>query len=59
MYLVIVGVGDIGTPLVDIATGSGNEVVVIERSRERAEEAADEFDCLVLNDDATDRKSVV
>jgi trk system potassium uptake protein TrkA len=42
VYLVIVGVGDIGTPLVDIATGSGNEVVVIERSRERAEEAADE-----------------
>ena len=53
VYLVIVGVGDIGTPLVDIATGSGNEVVMIGRNREHAEEAANEFDCLVLNDDAT------
>jgi trk system potassium uptake protein TrkA len=53
MYLIIVGAGNIGAPLIDIATRSGNEVVVIERNRERAENAADQFDCLVLNDDAT------
>jgi trk system potassium uptake protein TrkA len=53
MYIVIVGAGNIGTPLIDIATRSGNEVVVIEGNRERAEDAANQFDCLVLNDDAT------
>ena len=53
MYVIVVGAGDIGTPLIDIATGSGNDVVVIERNTERAEAAADDFDCLVLNNDAT------
>ena len=53
MYVIIVGAGDIGTPLIDIATRGGNEVVVIERNTVRAEATADDFDCLVLNDDAT------
>ena len=53
MYVIIVGAGDIGTPLIDIATRSGNEVVVIERNAERANRAADRFDCLVLEADAT------
>lgn len=53
MYLIIVGGGDIGTPLIDIATSSGNEVVVIERDEERANDVADDHDCLVLNADAT------
>ena len=53
MYLIIVGAGDIGTPLIDIATRSGNEVVVVERDDERANRVADQHDCLVLNDDAT------
>lgn len=53
MYIIIVGAGDIGRSVIDIATQSGNEVVVIENDRERAEWAADTFDCLVLNDDAT------
>jgi trk system potassium uptake protein TrkA len=33
VYVIIVGAGDIGTPLIDIATESGNEVVVIDRTR--------------------------
>ena len=53
MYIVIVGAGDIGTPLIEIATAGGNEVVVIERDEARAEAAATKYDCLVLNDDAT------
>jgi len=53
MYIVIVGAGDIGTPLIEIATRGGNEVVVIEQDEERADRAARQFDCLVLNDDAT------
>lgn len=53
MYIVIVGAGNIGSPLIDIATRGGNEVVVIEDDQERAEDAASQFDCLVLNDNAT------
>jgi trk system potassium uptake protein TrkA len=53
MYIIIVGAGDIGTPLIEIATRSGNEVVVIERDEQRADAVASEYDCLVLNADAT------
>jgi trk system potassium uptake protein TrkA len=59
MYIVIVGAGDIGTPLIEIATKGGNEVVVIERDEARAEEAATEFDCLVIHDDATIKDTLV
>lgn len=58
MYLIIVGAGDIGSPLTDIATRSGNEVVVIERDDKRANRAADEFDCLVINADATTKDTL-
>ncbi|MFQ3319210.1 MAG: trk system potassium uptake protein TrkA [Natronomonas sp.] len=58
MYIVIVGAGDIGTPLIEIATRGGNEVVVIEKDEERAEIAASKFDCLVLNDDATVKETL-
>ena len=53
MYVVIVGAGNIGTPLTEIATAGGNEVVVIERDERKAEQVASEYDCLVINDDAT------
>ncbi|MFB6308042.1 MAG: TrkA family potassium uptake protein [Haloarculaceae archaeon] len=58
MYIIIIGAGDIGTPLIDIATTSGNEVVVIEKAETRANRAADEFDCLVLHDDATSKDTL-
>jgi trk system potassium uptake protein TrkA len=58
VYVIIVGAGDIGTPLIDIATESGNEVVVIERDAARANRTADAFDCLVLNDDATVKETL-
>ena len=59
MYIVIVGAGDIGTPLIEIATAGGNEVVVIERDDARAEQIATEFDCLVINDDATVKETLL
>lgn len=58
MYIVIVGAGDIGTPLIEIATAGGNEVVVIERNNERAERASRQYDCLVINDDATSKETL-
>lgn len=53
MYLIIVGAGEIGTPLIEMATLQSHEVVVIEYDKERAERAASEYDCLVIHDDAT------
>ena len=58
MYIIIVGAGDIGTPLIDIATRSGNEVVVIERDTQKADEIASEYDCMVLNADATVKETL-
>ncbi|MGM0591842.1 MAG: potassium channel family protein [Halobacteriota archaeon] len=59
MYIIIVGAGNIGRPLIEIATRGGNEVVVIERDPEKAERAAADFDCLVINDDATVKEHLV
>jgi trk system potassium uptake protein TrkA len=58
MYIVIVGAGDIGMPLIEIATTGGNEVVVIERDEERAERASQQYDCLVINADATSKETL-
>lgn len=58
MYIVIVGAGNIGRQLIEIATGGGDEVVVIEVDEARAEAAAADFDCLVLNDDATTKDAL-
>jgi trk system potassium uptake protein TrkA len=58
MYIVIVGAGDIGTPLIEIATAGGNEVVVIERDADRADSVATDYDCLVINADATVKESL-
>jgi len=59
MYIVVVGAGDIGSALIEIATRGGNEVVVIERNAAKAEAAASQFDCLVLHDDATVKETLV
>jgi len=58
MYIIVVGAGDIGSPLIEIATTGGNEVVVIERDDERAEQAASRYDCLVIHDDATSKETL-
>ncbi|WP_123533684.1 potassium channel family protein [Halosimplex salinum] len=59
MYVIVVGAGDIGSPLIEIATRSGYEVVVIETDDARADEVAGEYDCLVLDADATVKETLV
>lgn len=59
MYIIIIGAGDIGSPLIEIATDTGNEVVVIEKDAARADEVAGEYDCMVLNADATIKDTLV
>ncbi|PSQ57507.1 TrkA family potassium uptake protein [Halobacteriales archaeon SW_8_68_21] len=58
MYIIVVGAGDIGTPLIDIAVRSGNEVVVIEKDTRKAEAVASDYDCLVLDADATTKETL-
>lgn len=59
MYIIIVGAGNIGRALIEIATTGGDEVVVVERDETKAEAAAADFDCLVINDDATVKETLV
>jgi len=58
MYTIIVGAGDIGSPLIDIATRPGNEIVVVERDAQKADEITSEHDCMVLNADATMKETL-
>ena len=58
MYLIIVGAGDIGGQLIEIAINAGNEVVVIERDPARADSVAGEHDCLFINADATVKETL-
>lgn len=53
MHFIIVGAGNVGSLLVDLASQSGNEVVVVENDKIRTNEIANNYDCLVLNADAT------
>lgn len=59
MYIIVVGAGDIGQPLIEIATREENEVVVIELDRSKADQIASRYDCLVLNADATDKETLL
>ncbi|TYP93732.1 trk system potassium uptake protein TrkA [Fodinibius salinus] len=52
-YLIIVGAGRIGNRVIDLATGDGHEVVVIEKNTDLAEQTSSNYDCLVINDDAS------
>ncbi|WP_323173852.1 TrkA family potassium uptake protein [Natrialba sp. PRR66] len=58
MYIVIVGAGNIGSNLIDLAIADGNDVVVIEEDDEQASAVASEYDCLVLNADATSHSTL-
>jgi len=53
MQIIIVGAGNIGMPLTEMATEMSHEVIVIERDEAVADHVADTYDCLVINADAT------
>ncbi|MBW3578265.1 MAG: TrkA family potassium uptake protein [Actinobacteria bacterium] len=58
MYIIVVGAGQIGTPLINIATSEGHEVVVIEHDSARANQIAQQFDCMVLHSDGTSMETL-
>lgn len=53
MYVVIVGAGNVGSQLLELATRETHNVVVIEKDETVATDVARNYDCLVLNRDAT------
>ncbi|MFQ3293802.1 MAG: trk system potassium uptake protein TrkA [Halobacteriales archaeon] len=59
MYVIVVGAGQIGSQVIDILSTSQYEIVVIEDDQETADRASRNYDCLVLNDDATDRETLL
>lgn len=59
MYFIVVGAGNIGRPLIDMATDEGHEVVVIERDAAKAGAISEDFDCMVLQADATVKETLV
>ncbi len=52
MYMIIVGVGEIGRSLVEIASKGTNDLVVIEENREKAENISREYDLGIYTADA-------
>lgn len=59
MYAIVVGAGQIGTPVIDMLTRSSHEVVVVERDPDTADRVGREHDCLVINANATVKETLV
>jgi len=58
MHIIIVGAGNVGRPLLGLATQSGDDVVVIEQDETQAQAIANNYDCMILNADATRRSTL-
>jgi len=58
MYIVIVGAGGIGQKLTDIALKNKDDVVVIEKDKEKCEEFSKKYDAVVINADATVKETL-
>lgn len=56
MYMIIVGAGEIGGSLIDLASGEGNDLVAIESDEEKAEDISLAYDIEVYNADATSQE---
>lgn len=56
MYIIVVGAGRTGSKVIELATKDDNEVVVIERDQELAEEVSATYDCMVINADAASKE---
>lgn len=56
MYLIIAGAGVLGFYTAKFLSKKGNDVVVIEQKKDRAEEIADKLDAEIINGDAKEIK---
>lgn len=58
MYLVIIGLGNIGQNLVRLATSNNDDVVVIDSEKELCESIAKEFDVISIVGDSTVKETL-
>ncbi|MFB6347431.1 MAG: TrkA family potassium uptake protein [bacterium] len=56
MYIVIIGAGRTGSSVIELANRDNQDVVVVERDPEIAEEISTTYDCMVINADATSKE---
>jgi len=58
MYIVIIGAGEIGEKLISLALQNKNDVVVIEKNKEKCDEIAKKYDAVIINADATVKETL-
>lgn len=58
MYILIVGAGGIGQKLTDIALKNKDDVVVIEKDKEKCDEFSKKYDAVIINADATNKETL-
>lgn len=59
VFVIVVGAGRTGSRVIELATGDGHEVVVLEKDPDVASQASTEFDCIVINDDGASREALI
>ena len=58
MYILIVGAGGIGQKLTEFALDHKDDIVVIEKDKEKCSEFSKKYDAVVINADATDQETL-
>ena len=58
MYIVVVGAGEIGEKLAYLALRNKDDVVVIEKNKDKCDEIAKKYDAVVINADATVKETL-
>jgi len=58
MYILIVGAGGIGQKLTEFALDHKDDVVVIERDKDKCSEFSKKYDAVVVNADATEQETL-
>jgi len=59
MYLIIVGAGEIGEKLITLALRNKDDVVVIEKDKEKCNEISKKYDVVIVNADATEKDTLM
>ncbi len=59
MYLIIVGAGEIGEKLITLALKNKDDVVVIEKDKDKCNEISKKYDVVVVNADATEKDTLI
>lgn len=58
MYILIIGAGGIGQKLTEIALRNKDDVVVIEKDKEKCDEFSKKYDAVIINADATVKETL-